>query len=92
MKRLANANARGRARGRGHRGRRAALGMNHLRKQGIAEKAIVYRRWPVYLPGTMARSLLHGGHQDLLTLARIIAASCACAVANLRPSHACQAL
>ena len=71
VKRLANANARGRARGRGHRGRRAALGMNHLRKQGVAEKAIVYRRWPVYLPGTMARSLLHGGHQDLLTLARI---------------------
>ena len=65
---VANANARGRARGRGRRGRQAALGMNFLRKNGIAEKAIVYRRWPMYLPGTMARALLRGEQQHVLTL------------------------
>ena len=65
---VANANARGRARGRGRRGRQAALGINFLRKNGVAEKAIVYRRWPMYLPGTMARALLRGGQQHVLTL------------------------
>lgn len=71
VKRLA-ANARaaapkGRGRGRA-RGRARGGNMNLLKKKGLAEKAIVYKRWPVLLPSNFARGLAAAGADQWMML------------------------
>ncbi|CAE7659150.1 unnamed protein product, partial [Symbiodinium microadriaticum] len=63
---LAQRPVRGRGRGRGRAAGR--LGPNILKKKGVFEKCIVYKRWPVYLPHQMAQALLRGGAGHLLNL------------------------
>ena len=63
---LAQRPVRGRGRGRGRAAGR--LGPNILKKKGVFEKCIVYKRWPVYLPHQMAQALLRGGAGHLLSL------------------------
>ncbi|CAE7428498.1 unnamed protein product, partial [Symbiodinium sp. KB8] len=46
----------GRARGRGRSGC-----MNFLKKKGLAEKVIVYKKWPIFLPSNFAKGLAAAG-------------------------------
>ncbi|CAE7581449.1 unnamed protein product, partial [Symbiodinium necroappetens] len=46
----------GRARGRGRSGY-----MNLLKKKGLAEKVIVYKKWPIFLPSNFAKGLAAAG-------------------------------
>ena len=72
---------RGRGRGRGHKGR-ARVTVNTLRKKGLLEKAIVYRKWPHYAPHKIARALVQGGGQHLLKLGRVLCCFLVCCFAD----------
>ena len=68
VKRLAGAAAVG-PKGRGSGRGRARLGyMNFLKKKGLAEKVIVYKKWPVFLPSTFARGLAAAGADQWMML------------------------
>ena len=54
----------GRARGRGRSGC-----MNFLKKKGLAEKVIVYKKWPIFLPSNFAKGLAAAGADAWMLLA-----------------------
>ena len=62
--RAAEMKGRGKGRGRG----RAARGMNFLKRKGVAEKVVVYKKWPMLLPSNFARAFAEAGADEWMML------------------------